>query len=113
MSVNLERLDDGSPAARNFLKLASLVIGTGERELELRWGVSALSMTAQVNNNAGLVTHGMSRAPVVVIANGTDANGFVNVTIRAITSTQFAYSLAYVDGTARTATETIYWIAIG
>lgn len=113
MTVSLERLTDNSPTARNFLTLASLTLGTGGRELELRWGVGTLTFTASAGSAALNVTHGLGKAPVACFAAALNA-GFGNVpypVFSALGTTTFV-----LQGEVKTAfsgSVTMMWIAIG
>lgn len=121
MALNLEyalRGDnlDAKAASRNFLRLASLVIGTGELNLELRFGVESLTWAAAVNSGANTVTHGLGRTPAVVFACAKDSPQTVAGQIPVCNPSSYNatdFTLDAETAVAYTGNQDVVWIAIG
>ena len=112
--ISLERLVDGSPAARNFDALQSLVIDTGGQSVGARFGSGTLTFPGSSDSTGELtVTHGLATTPVAVLVTGT--GGTTLVTVNDVGGTTFDALGVTTDGSepAADTESTFYWLAIG
>lgn len=99
---------------RNFLRLGELTIGTGDLQLELRFGVVTLAYAAANTSNTVTVTHGLGRVPAAVVATSLGAPAFGNITnANIVGSTSTTFNINGETQAAFTGNVTLYWIAIG
>lgn len=109
-----EKVRDG--VQRNFDALAGAAFGTGGQQFELRVGTVAVSWAANVNSTVAVVTHGLGRAPLGVVATVVNSPQAILGTVPTPnifgeTATQF--SLDAETRVAFTGSQTFFWIAIG
>lgn len=112
--IPLEKIADGSPAARNFDTLARSVLDTGGQTAGVRFGVATLSFTASTNSASTTVAHGLGTTPVSIVAtskNGSTFGQIPNCNTHTIGDTTFG--LTGEVKTAFTGSVTVSWIAIG
>lgn len=100
-------------------ELAKAMPGLGGASMEIRFGVSTVTWPGGSGISNGLVvTHGLGRPPVVVVATQNTSVGLAKIPTvgtQAFTTTTFTLFAGTVDGTSptNTSTSTISWIAIG
>lgn len=103
----------------NFDTIALAAASFGGKSVEVRFGVSTVTWPGGAGTSNGLVvSHGLGRTPVVVVATQNTSSGLAKIPVvatQAFTTTAFTLYAGTVDGTspANTATTTISWIAIG
>lgn len=113
--ISLEKLLDNSVAARNFLKLARLVLDTGGKSIGIRFGTGSIAFAASTDSTQPcIVLHGLGKAPQVIFATNKGASGYTKIaafTTDIVTSTSFQVFARIPSAT--TGTLDFYWIAIG
>lgn len=113
--IRLDRVRSEQDVQRNFEKLEQLVIGTGERGVEMRFGATSVTWGgASVNSNTATVPHGLGKAPFVAFCQG--ANDFTNAcVVDATDATNLSITCRRIDGTTPGAgtSITVYWLVLG
>ena len=92
------------------LRLA--VLGTGGRQIELRWGYDTVTFSGSQTSADKQIAHGLGRAPVVVVATETTTYNGVIYAVRAFTATEFTVRGGCPFGSL-TGLTGFSWIAIG
>lgn len=116
MSISFEvvELHDGSVDAaalqRNINKLASLLFDTGGKSLGFRIGRGTVTFPTATQSNTLAVSHGLGRAPVVVLATCAQGSGVTYATT-AYTATTFSAQGQFYS--ALTGNNDFVWVAIG
>lgn len=89
-------------------------------DLSVSVGVAAVSTTASVTATLTGIAHNLKdgngnvKTPIgIVTTDQSDAGGITNTTVASITSSTFSIGLRFTDGTARTTTHNVFWVAIG
>lgn len=118
MATALPGGPDGDPQRQQkFDALAQAMPGLGGKSVEIRYGTVTLTWAnGQANSAVSVVTHGLGRAPnvVLVTANGTGGPDLLVCQAFTFTATQFSVQGGFLTGTsAGTTNVTAGWIAIG
>lgn len=116
MTIQLERLNDGSPVDRNFallqLFLDRVMETGGTRGAGVRFGTASVTTTAATTGSLS-VAHGLGKLPAVGVVSGRGNAGLINAEVELLTSTNILLRIGYTDGVARTFSATVDWIVIG
>lgn len=111
--ISLERLADGSVTARNFDKLAALVLDTGGVTAGVRFGTVTLTFTASVESGVATVTHGFTSAPLFVVVANTMVVGSRELTGFAEAPGATTFRAFARSSSSFTGTSVHPWLAIG
>lgn len=101
---------------RNMETLRRLVLDTGGRTADIRWGQATITWPGgSVNSNAATVAHGLASAPVFMTVQASNGGGFYDTVVGPSGTTNLSIQLRRTDGVtpAAGATLTVYWLVIG
>lgn len=115
MTIRLEQLADGSITDRNFQQLMSLVIDTGGESIGVRFGQKAFTWPGGTGLQTFTITHGLGRAPIVVLAINGNNNTRGMPRTYTYGATTFVLDIITSDASVPGAgtADTYYWLAVG
>lgn len=115
MTPNLEHTDDlNRTIDRDFEKLSSVVIRTGEQSAEMRYGTAVVSWPGgSSDSDPTTVTHGLGSTPLHILFGSGSANTAPGWS--SPTATTFVITARTVDGSSPASpnNRSISWLAIG
>lgn len=116
--ISLETLRDNTPSARNFDKLAQLVLDTGGQSAGIRFGTGTCTFGGGSRmTSATTVSHGLGRTPAAILATVNYGSSDPDETwsIRVSGADDDSFDVRVSNDTAMSAGWAVpfYWLAIG